>query len=141
TVYAFGDWAGYWQLAHTAFREGEVPAANAMGHGAVVDNRGVPRPIYTDPEIASVGLTEAEAREQYGDDVAVGTFPWLANARAVMQNETVGWVKSIHETRYGEFLGLVMIGPHVTDLVEAGTIALDAGATIETIADGMAGAP
>ena len=140
-IYAVGDCAGYWQLAHTAFREGEVAAENALGHDAVVDNRGVPRPIYTDPEIASVGLTEAEAREQHGDDVAVGTFPWVANARAVMQNETVGWVKSIHETRYGEFLGLVMVGPHVTDLVEAGTVALDAEATIETIADGMAAHP
>jgi dihydrolipoamide dehydrogenase len=140
-IYAVGDCAGYWQLAHTAFREGEVAAENAMGHDAVVDNRGVPRPIYTDPEIASVGLTEAEAREQHGDDVAVGAFPWVANARAVMQNETVGWVKSIHETRYGEFLGLVMVGPHVTDLVEAGTVALDAEATIETIADGMAAHP
>ena len=119
-IYAVGDCAGYWQLAHTAFREGEVAAENAMGHEAVVDNRGVPRPIYTDPEIAGVGLTEAEAREQYGDDVAVGVFPWVANARAVMQNETVGWVKSIHETRYGELLGLVMVGPHVTDLIEAG---------------------
>src|SRR5436309_1325450 len=74
-IYAVGDCAGYWQLAHTAFREGEVAAENAMGHDAIVDNRGVPRPIYTDPEIAGVGLTESEAREQYGDDVAVGTFP------------------------------------------------------------------
>src|SRR5262249_60936391 len=141
TVYAFGDWAGYWQLAHTAFREGEVAAENAMGHDAVVDNRGVPRPIYTDPEIAAVGLTEARAREQYGDDVAVGTFPWVANARAVMQNETVGWVKSIHETRYGEFLGLVMIGPHVTDLVEAGAGAPGAAAADQTVAPGIAPHP
>src|SRR5438034_792241 len=118
-IYAVGDCAGYWQLAHTAFREGEVAAENAMGHDAVVDNRGVPRPIYTDPEIAGVGLTEAEAREQYGEDVEVGVFPWVANARAVMQNETVGWVKSIHESRYGELLGIVMVGPHVTDLIEA----------------------
>jgi dihydrolipoamide dehydrogenase len=140
-IYAVGDCAGYWQLAHTAFREGEVAAENANGHDAVVDNRGVPRPIYTDPEIAAVGLTEAEAREQYGDDVAVGTFPWVANARAVMQDETVGWVKSIHETRYGELLGLVLVGPHVTDLVEAGVVALDAEATVETIADGMAPHP
>ena len=140
-IYAVGDCAGYWQLAHTAFREGEVAAENAMGHDATVDNRGVPRPIYTDPEIASVGLTEAEAREQHGDDVAVGSFPWVANARAVMQNETVGWVKSIHETRYGELLGIVMVGPHVTDLVEAGTVALDAEATVETVADGMAAHP
>ncbi|HEY1369672.1 MAG TPA: dihydrolipoyl dehydrogenase [Gaiellaceae bacterium] len=140
-IYAVGDCAGYWQLAHTAFREGEVAAENACGHEAVVDNRGVPRPIYTDPEIASVGLTEAEAREQYGDDVAVGTFPWVANARAVMQNETVGWVKSIHETHYGELLGLVMVGPHVTDLIEAGVVAIDAESTVETVADGMAAHP
>ena len=141
SIYAVGDCAGYWQLAHTAFREGEVAAENACGHDAIVDNRAVPRPIYTDPEVAAVGLTEAEAREQYGDDVAVGSFPWVANARAVMQNETVGWVKSIHETRYGELLGLVMVGPHVTDLIEAGVVAIDAEATVETVADGMAAHP
>src|SRR5919202_282570 len=140
-LYAVGDCAGYWQLAHTAFREGEVAAENACGHEAIVDNRAVPRPIYTDPEIAAVGLTEAEAREQYGDDVSTGMFPWVANARAVMQNETIGWVKSIHETRYGELLGLVMVGPHVTDLIEAGVVAIDAEATVETVADGMAAHP
>ena len=140
-VYAVGDCAGSWQLAHTAFREGEVAAENACGHDAVVDNRAVPPRIYTDPEFAGVGLSVAEAREQYGDDVAVGQFPWVANARAVMQDETVGWVKSIHETRYGELLGLVMVGPHVTDLVEAGVVAIDAESTVETVADGMAPHP
>jgi dihydrolipoamide dehydrogenase len=140
-IYAVGDCAGYWQLAHTAFREGEVAAENACGHDAIVDNRAVPRPIYTDPEIAGVGLTEAEAREQYGDEVAVGKCPWIANARAVMQDATTGWVKSIHETRYGELLGLVMVGPHVTDLIEAGVVAIDAEATVETVADGMAAHP
>jgi dihydrolipoamide dehydrogenase len=140
-IYAVGDCAGYWQLAHTAFREGEVAAENALGHDAVVDNRGVPRPIYTDPEIAAVGLTEREAREQYGDDVVTGSFPWAANGRALMQNETVGWVKSIHEARYGELLGIVMVGPHVTDLIESGVVALDAEATVETVADGMAAHP
>ena len=140
-IYAVGDCAGYWQLAHTAFREGEVAAENACGHDAVVDNRAVPRPIYTDPEIAGVGLTEAQARELHGDAVAVGQFPWVANARAVMQGDTTGWVKSIHETKYGELLGLVMVGPHVTDLIEAGTVAIDAEATVETVADGMAAHP
>jgi dihydrolipoyl dehydrogenase len=140
-IYAVGDCAGYWQLAHTAFREGEVAAENACGHEAVVDARGVPRPIYTDPEVAGVGLTEEQARERYGDDVAVGKFPFAANGRAMMQNETVGWVKSIHETRYGELLGLVLIGPHVTDLVEAGVVALDAESTVETVADGMTAHP
>ena len=140
-IYAVGDCAGYWQLAHTAFREGEVAAQNACGHDATVGNRAVPRPIYTDPEIASVGLTEAQAREQHGDDVATGTFPWIANARAVMQNETAGWVKSIHATRGGELLGLVMIGPHVTDMIEAGVVAIDSNAAVETVADGMAPHP
>ena len=140
-IYAVGDCAGYWQLAHTAFREGEVAAENACGHDSVVDNRAVPRPIYTDPEIAGVGLTEAQARELHGDDVAVGRFPWVANARAVMQGDTTGWVKSIHETKYGELLGLVMVGPHVTDLIEAGTVAIDAESTVETVADGMAAHP
>jgi dihydrolipoamide dehydrogenase len=140
-IYAVGDCAGYWQLAHTAFREGEVAAQNACGYHATVGHRAVPRPIYTDPEIASVGLTEAEARDQHGDGVATGMFPWIANARAVMQNETAGWVKSIYTTRGGELLGLVMIGPHVTDMVEAGVVAIDSGAAAETVADGMAPHP
>ena len=93
------------------------------------------------PEVAGVGLTEAQAREQYGDEVAVGRFPWVANARAVMQDETVGWVKSIHETRYGELLGVVIVGPHATDLIEAGVVAIDAESTVETVADGMAPHP
>jgi dihydrolipoamide dehydrogenase len=58
-----------------------------------------------------------------------------------MQDETVGWVKSIHETRYGELLGLVMVGPHVTDMVEAGVVAIDAESTVETLADGIAPHP
>ena len=142
-IYAVGDVAGVWQLAHTAFREGEVAAENALGHDATIAaDANVPRPIYTDPEIAGVGLTEAQAKERYGaENVAVGTFPLLANARAAMMNETTGWVKSIHETRYGELLGLVMVGPHVTDLIEVGVVALDAEATVETIADGIAPHP
>ncbi|MDX6521225.1 MAG: dihydrolipoamide dehydrogenase [Gaiellales bacterium] len=136
-IYAVGDCAGYWQLAHTAFREGEVAAENASGRQTAVDGRAVPRPIYTDPEIASVGLTEAGARKQYGDEVATGVFPWAANARAAMQNEKTGWVKSIHETRRGELLGLVMVGPHVTDMIEAGVVAIDLEATVEMVADGM----
>ncbi|MEI8105526.1 MAG: dihydrolipoyl dehydrogenase [Actinomycetes bacterium] len=140
-IYAVGDCAGHWQLAHTAFREGEVAAENARGHDTVIDGRVVPRPIYTDPEIAGVGLTETQAREQYGDQVAVGTFPWVANARAVMQNETTGWVKSIHETHYGELLGLVIVGPRATDMIEVGVVALDAESTVETVADGMAPHP
>jgi dihydrolipoamide dehydrogenase len=102
----------------------------------------VPRPIYTDPEIAGVGLTEEQAIERHGADaIAVGRFPWVANARAVMTGETAGWVKTIHETTYGELLGVVIVGPHATDLIGTAVVALDAESTIETIADGMAAHP
>ena len=116
-IYAAGDVAGYWQLAHTGFREGEVAAENAMGHDATVGQPAVPRPIYTDPEIAGVGLTEAQARELHGDNVVVGRCPWVAIARAVMSGTTTGWVKTIHEATYGELLGVVIVGPHATDLI------------------------
>jgi dihydrolipoamide dehydrogenase len=142
TIYAAGDVAGYWQLAHTGFREGEVAAENAMGHEATIGQPAVPRPIYTDPEIAGVGLTEAAARERYGDEnVAVGRCPWAAIARAVMSGATTGWVKTIHETTYGELLGVVIVGPHATDLIGEAVVALDAESTIETIADGIAPHP
>src|ERR1035437_644959 len=84
-IYAAGDVAGHWQLAHTAFYEAEIAAENATGHETVVGERAVPRPIYTEPEIAAVGLTEAKARERRGDEVVIGRFPWVANGRAVMQ--------------------------------------------------------
>jgi dihydrolipoamide dehydrogenase len=142
-IYAAGDVAGYWQLAHTGFREGEIAAENATGHDVEMpENPAVPRPIYTDPEIAGVGLTEAQAVEHYGaESIAVGRFPWVANARAVMTGETTGWVKSIHEKTYGELVGVVIVGPHATDLIEAAVVALDAEATVETVADGMAPHP
>jgi dihydrolipoamide dehydrogenase len=140
-IYAVGDVAGYWQLAHTGFREGEVAAENAMGHAAAIGTPAVPRPIYTDPEIAAVGLTEAQARERHGDDVVVGRCPWAAIARAVMSGDTTGWVKTIHERRYGELLGVVIVGPHATDLIGEAVVALDAEATIETVADGVAPHP
>ena len=141
-IYAAGDVAGYWQLAHTAFREGEVAAENACGHEATIGNPAVPRPIYTDPEIAGVGLTEAQAKERYGEEnIAVGRAPWAAIARAVMSGDTTGWVKTIHETTYGELLGIVIVGPHATDLIDVGVVALDAESTIETIADGVAPHP
>jgi dihydrolipoamide dehydrogenase len=139
-IYAVGDVAGRWQLAHTAFREGEVAAENACGHDAEVDESATPRCIYTDPEVAGVGLTEAQAREQH-EEIAVGRMPFSANARAQMYAEKTGWVKTIHETRYGELLGLVIVGPQATELVNAGVIGITAEATIETIADSIAAHP
>jgi dihydrolipoamide dehydrogenase len=98
-VYAVGDCAGYWQLAHTDFREGEVAAENACGHHAAFGNHAVPRPIYTDPEIASVGLTEAQARQRCGANIEVGTFPWIANARGDAKRDR--WLGQV-DPRYSQ---------------------------------------
>jgi len=140
-VYAVGDVAGYWQLAHSAFREGEIAAENAAGHHIEMSGA-VPRCIYTDPEVAAVGLTEAQAREQYGDaNVVTGQFPFQALARAAMFADRTGFVKTIHETRYGELLGVVAVGLSATEIINAGVIALDAESTIETVGDSIAAHP
>jgi dihydrolipoamide dehydrogenase len=140
-IYAVGDVAGNWQLAHTAFREGEVAAENALGHEAEIDYRSTPRPIYTDPEIAAVGLTEAQAREQYGDDVLVGKMPYTAIARAAMYGDRTGFVKTISESRYGELLGVVCVGTQATELVNAGVVGIQAESTVETIGDAIVAHP
>jgi dihydrolipoamide dehydrogenase len=140
-IYATGDVAGNWQLAHTAFREGEVAAENALGHEAEIDYRSTPRCIYTDPEVAGVGLTEAQARERYGDDVAVGTMPYSAIARAAMYGDRTGFVKAMYETKYGEFLGLVAVGTQATELVNIGVVGVEAESTIETIGDSIVAHP
>jgi len=140
-IYAAGDVAGNWQLAHTAFREGEVAAENALGHEAEIDYRSTPRCVYTTPEIASVGLSEAQARELHGDQVVVGTMPYAAIARAAMYGDRTGFVKIIGESRYGELLGMVAVGTQATELIEAGVVAIEAEATLETVGDSIAAHP
>jgi dihydrolipoamide dehydrogenase len=139
-IYAVGDVAGYWQLAHSAFREGEIAAENIAGHHVEMSGH-VPRCIYTDPEVAAVGLTEAQAREMHGDDVKTGSFPFAAIARAAMYADKTGFVKTIHGGPYDELLGVVVVGVNATEIVNAGVIALDAEATIETVADSIAAHP
>jgi len=140
-IYAVGDVAANWQLAHTAFREGEVAAENALGHASEIDYRSTPRCVYTDPEIASVGLSEAAARELHGDQVVVGTMPYAAIARAAMYGDRTGFVKVIGESRYGELLGMVAVGTQATELIEAGVVAIEAEATLETVGDSIAAHP
>jgi dihydrolipoamide dehydrogenase len=140
-IYAAGDVAANWQLAHTAFREGEIAAENALGHASEIDYRSTPRCVYTDPEIASVGLSEAQAREAHGDQVIVGTMPYAAIARAAMYGDRTGFVKVIGEERYGELLGMVAVGTQATELIEAGVVAIEAEATLETLGDSLAAHP
>ena len=140
-IYAVGDVAGYWQLAHTAFREGELAADNIAGHNIPVSGA-VPRCIYTDPEIAGVGLTEEEAIAEYGKDrIRVGKFPFSALARAAMFADRTGFVKTIHETTLDELLGVVVVGMSATEIVNAGVVGIDSEARVDTIGDSITAHP
>ncbi|WNC15194.1 dihydrolipoyl dehydrogenase [Brevibacillus brevis] len=122
-IYACGDVVGGIQLAHVAFHEGTVAALHACGLDAKANYRAVPRCIYTSPEIASVGLTEKQARSQYGD-VRIGEFPFSVNGKAMILGEAIGKVKVITEPEYNEILGVSIVGPRATELIGQGTVML-----------------
>ena len=132
-VYAIGDVVGGVMLAHVAMEEGKCAVENAMGLDSKVNYRVVPRCIYTSPEVAGVGLTEAEASKEY-QDVQVGRFPFLASGRALTLNETEGMVKIIANAKYGEILGVHIIGPQASELIAEAVLAMQLEATPEEIA-------
>ncbi|MDK2836491.1 MAG: dihydrolipoamide dehydrogenase [Thermosediminibacterales bacterium] len=133
-IYAAGDVTGGILLAHVAFEEGKVAAENALGHESVIDYKVVPSGIFTRPEIASVGLSEEEAK-QAGHKLKIGRFPFRANGKALAMNESEGFVKIIADTKYGEILGVHIIGPHATDLIHEAALAIKLEATLEEIAN------
>jgi len=115
-IFAAGDLVfGRVMLAHAAFKMGEVAAANALGHDEKANLRYVPSCLYTIPEAASVGLTEEQAKEKY--DVAVGKFFFAANARALASGETTGFVKVLVDKKYGELLGVHIVGGPATEMI------------------------
>jgi dihydrolipoamide dehydrogenase len=130
-VYAIGDLVGKTWLAHVAMMEGEVAAENALGHESVMDYNVVPRPIFTFPEVCSVGLTEAQARER-GGEVSAEKFPWVANGKALATNETEGFVKVILGP-YGEILGAIIVGADATNLISEYSLAMRAELTAEEV--------
>ena len=130
-VYAIGDLVGKTWLAHVASTEGEVAAENATGHEALMDYNVIPRPIYTFPEIASVGLTETQAREK-GGEIHVGRFPWVANGKALTTSETEGFTKVIIG-QYGEILGAAIYGPDATNLITEFSLAMKAELTADEV--------
>ena len=132
-VYAIGDAIGGYMLAHVASMEGEVAVENALGHDSEMDYRAVPGVVFCHPQVSSVGLTEERAR-QAGHTVRVGRFPWVANSKAVAIGQTEGFVKVVAEERYGQVLGIHMIGPEVTDLIAEATLAINLETTIEDFA-------
>lgn len=131
-IYACGDIIGGIQLAHAAFHEGTIAALNACGESAETDYRAVPRCIYTSPEIASVGLTEKQARAEYGD-IKIGEFPFMANGKSLILNQTAGKVKVIIEPQYNEIIGLSIVGPHATELIGQGTVMLHGEMTADSM--------
>ena len=131
-IYAIGDAIGGMMLAYIAIKEGIVAAENATGMHSKIDYQVVPQCIFTLPEIASVGITEQEACEQ-GYEVEVGRFPFAANGMAMILGEQKGLVKIVSENKYGQILGVHIIGPHATALIMEAAIGIKLEATVEDI--------
>ena len=131
-IYAIGDIvAGLPQLAHTGAMAGMVVAAKIAGkYARPVRRDRVPACTYTEPQIGSVGLTEAQAKEK-GYTVKVGKFPFSANSKASIVNSHEGFVKVVADAKYGEILGVHIIGPQATELVAEAVTALELEATVE----------
>ena len=132
-IFAIGDVVPGLALAHKASYEGKVAAEVIAGKSAAVDYRCIPAVIFSDPEIASVGLSEAEAKEQYGE-LSLGRFPYAANGRATALNATDGYVKLVAEKSSGVLVGAQVIGAEASDLIAELTLAVEMGATLEDIA-------
>ena len=131
-IYAVGDVVGKVMLAHVAFREGIVAVENISGKEVLMDYKVVPNCVFSLPEVASVGLTEEEARKKY-DQIKVSKFPYIANGKALGMGETEGMVKIIADSDTSELLGLHILGAHASDLIAEGTLALSMEATAEEI--------
>ena len=122
-IYAIGDLIDGPMLAHKASEEGLIVADHLAGKHNKINYALIPNVIYTSPEVASVGLTEKEAKEN-GLDIAVSSFPFQANSRAVVMGETEGLVKIIAEKKTERLLGFHIMGPSASELISIGTMAL-----------------
>jgi dihydrolipoamide dehydrogenase len=134
-IYAVGDIvATYPQLAHAGAMEGIVAVAKIAGKPVkpIKKNR-IPGATYCEPQIGSVGLTEAQAREA-GHELKIGKFPFTANSKASILGQHEGFIKIISETKYGEVLGVHIIGPSATELIAESVAALELEATADDLA-------
>jgi dihydrolipoamide dehydrogenase len=132
-IYAIGDCSSMPMLAHKATKEGEVVAEVIAGHKAAKDWVAMVAAIFTDPEIATVGLGEQQAKEQ-GREIRVGKFPFAALGRAMAVNETDGFIKVVADKATHEILGVHIVGPSATDLISEGALALEMHAFLEDVA-------
>ncbi|AWX56673.1 dihydrolipoyl dehydrogenase [Brevibacillus brevis] len=131
-VYAIGDIVAGPALAHKASYEGKVAAEAIAGHSAEVDYKAIPAVVFCDPEIASVGINEKEAKEK-GIDYIVGRFPFAANGRALSVNAGEGYVKLIAEKETNLVLGAQIVGPEASNIIAEIGLAIEMGATLEDI--------
>ena len=136
-VYAIGDVAGHQLLAHKASHEGIVCVEHIAGEGHhTVDYGNVPNCTYCHPEVASVGLTEQQAKDA-GHDIEVGKFPWVGIGRAVASGHSDGFVKIIRDKQYSEILGAHIVGPHATELIAEFVVGRHLEATVEEMEKAM----
>ena len=133
-VFAIGDVTGKMLLAHVASSQGIVAANNALGKNARMDYSVIPAGIFTDPEIASVGLREKEAEEK-GIPVSIGRFPYAASGKALGMGETEGFVQMLADPGTDKVLGCSIVGAHATDLIGEVAVAMKAGVTVKELTE------
>jgi dihydrolipoamide dehydrogenase len=132
-IYALGDLVGGMMLAHKATHEGEVVAEIIAGHKAAMDVRTIPAVVFTDPEIASTGLTEDEAKAKGHATLKVGKFPFAALGRALSVNDTEGFAKVVADAKTGEVLGIHIVANGAGDLISEGALAIEMGAVADDL--------
>ncbi|WP_413288754.1 dihydrolipoyl dehydrogenase [Bdellovibrio sp. HCB337] len=133
-IFAIGDIAGQPMLAHKASHEGVLVAEVIKGHNRVYDAKTVPAVVFTDPEIAAAGMTEAEAKAKGFTDLKIAKFPFGANGRAVSMMETEGFVKMIADAKTNILLGVHIVGPEASNLISEAVLAIEMGARLEDVA-------
>ncbi|MFD3155766.1 dihydrolipoyl dehydrogenase [Haloimpatiens sp. FM7330] len=132
-IYAIGDIVNSPALAHVGSKEGTVAVENALGKNKKMDYKAVPRCVFTDPEVASVGITEKEAKEQ-GIEYKIGKFDFRGLGKAKAMDKIEGFVKVVADMQ-GKIIGAVIIGAHATDLLGEFTLAVHLGLTTEQVGD------
>ena len=135
-IYAIGDAIGGWMLSHAASSMAVTAAENAMGRAALFPFHLIPRGIWTIPQVGAVGLSEEQA-EKKGIDVEVGDFPYAINGLAMAYDEMVGAVKIVSEPRYGEILGIHIVGANATELVGEAVLAMQLECTLKELANSI----
>jgi dihydrolipoamide dehydrogenase len=133
SIYAVGDVSGPPMLAHKASKEGEVVAEIIAGHKAAMDWVTIPGAIFTDPEIATAGLTEAEAKAK-GYEVTVGKFPFAALGKAMAMNETEGFVKVVADKATKQILGVHIVGPEASTMISEAALSLEMAGFLDDVA-------